>query len=94
MEKNRGKDIKKDKLEIYLLKMQEDITAEIRNKGKEGGVHTMSKFIKLKCAKCRNEQMVFNRPASKINCLVCNEPLAEPTGGRAKILIKEQEVAE
>ena len=42
-------------------------------------------FVKVKC-KCKNEQVIFSRPASKVNCLVCGELLAEPTGGKAKIV--------
>ena len=41
-------------------------------------------FIKVKC-KCKNEQMIFSKPASVVRCLVCNEILADPTGGRGAI---------
>ncbi len=44
-----------------------------------------SKFIKIKCKKCKNEQILFNKASMKIKCLVCNAVLAEPTGGKAKI---------
>jgi len=44
-----------------------------------------SKFIKVKCKKCKNEQVIFSRPASTVKCLVCGEVLAESTGGRAKV---------
>ncbi len=44
-----------------------------------------SKFIKVKCKKCKNEQVIFERPASTVKCLVCGEVLAESTGGRAKV---------
>ncbi len=47
-----------------------------------------SKFMKLKCEKCKNEQMVFEKAASKVKCLVCGEVLAEPTGGKARLMIK------
>lgn len=46
---------------------------------------TLSKFVKVKCEKCKNEQVIFEKTANKINCLVCNEILAEPTGGKAHI---------
>ena len=42
-------------------------------------------FLKVKC-KCKNEQVVFKRAASVVKCLVCNEVIAEPTGGNAKII--------
>lgn len=41
-------------------------------------------FTKVRC-KCKNEQVIFNKPASTVRCLVCNEVLAEPTGGRASL---------
>ncbi len=47
-----------------------------------------SKFVKVKCEKCKNEQMVFERAASKVKCLVCGEILAEPTGGRVRLNVK------
>jgi small subunit ribosomal protein S27e len=45
----------------------------------------VSKFIRVKCKKCKNEQIIFERSASLIKCLVCGEVLAEPTGGKCKI---------
>ena len=47
-----------------------------------------SKFIKVKCEKCKNEQMVFERASSAVKCLVCGEMLAEPTGGKARLNVK------
>ncbi len=47
-----------------------------------------SEFIKVKCEKCKNEQIIFERPATVVKCLVCEEVLAEPTGGKAKIKAK------
>ncbi|NLB75538.1 MAG: 30S ribosomal protein S27e [Crenarchaeota archaeon] len=44
-----------------------------------------SVFLRIKCPKCGNEQLVFSNTVNRITCNVCNEPLAEPTGGRAKI---------
>ena len=46
---------------------------------------TKSKFLKVRCNKCKNEQNVFEKSSSKIYCLVCNELLAEPTGGKIKV---------
>ena len=40
-----------------------------------------AQFVKVKCADCGNEQIAFNRPASKVNCLVCGATLISPTGG-------------
>ena len=51
-----------------------------------------SKFLKVKCKKCRNEQIIFNKPAQIVRCLVCGAVLAEPTGGMGKIKTKIKEV--
>jgi len=53
-----------------------------------------SKFIKVRCNKCKNEQIIFNKPSNKIACLVCGEILAESTGGKAKIKSRILEVLE
>ncbi|TRO54200.1 30S ribosomal protein S27e [Candidatus Bathyarchaeota archaeon] len=44
-----------------------------------------SVFLRVKCQKCGNEQLIFSNVVNKISCNVCAETLAEPTGGRAKI---------
>ena len=44
-----------------------------------------SKFVKVRCPKCKNEQIMFGKNSSTVKCLVCNKILAEPTGGKAKI---------
>jgi small subunit ribosomal protein S27e len=45
----------------------------------------VSKFLRVKCEKCKNEQVIFERAASVVKCLVCGEVLAKPTGGKAVI---------
>jgi small subunit ribosomal protein S27e len=44
-----------------------------------------SNFIRVKCSKCGNEQVVFDRPSVAPRCSVCDELLADPTGGKAKL---------
>ena len=44
-----------------------------------------SSFLRVKCPKCGNEQIVFSHAVSKVNCNVCGAELVEPSGGRAKI---------
>jgi len=44
-----------------------------------------SNFIKIKCVKCKNEQVIFNKPSTQVKCLVCGEELAKTSGGKAKI---------
>jgi small subunit ribosomal protein S27e len=53
---------------------------------------TESKFLKVVCAKCNNEQVIFNKATSNVKCLVCGEELAKSTGGKAKIVSKVLQV--
>jgi small subunit ribosomal protein S27e len=53
-----------------------------------------SKFIKVRCAKCKNEQIIFGKSSSKITCLVCGATLSEPRGGKSKIKSRILEVLE
>ena len=53
---------------------------------------TKTRFIKVHCNKCKNEQNIYSVVTTKVNCLVCNELLAEPTGGRSKIHAKVMEL--
>jgi small subunit ribosomal protein S27e len=47
-------------------------------------------FVKAKCLKCKNEQMVFQRPATEVKCLVCGEILLKPTGGKGIVLYESE----
>ncbi len=47
-----------------------------------------SKFLKVKCEKCKNEQVIFEKPAAAVKCNVCGTVLAESTGGRGIIKTK------
>ncbi|MBL7051622.1 MAG: 30S ribosomal protein S27e [Nanoarchaeota archaeon] len=49
------------------------------------------KFVKVRC-KCKNEQVIFDKAATTVKCLVCGEVLAESKGGKAKIIARELEV--
>ena len=44
-----------------------------------------SNFVRVKCLKCGNEQVVFGNATIRVNCNVCGTELAEPSGGKAKI---------
>ncbi len=55
---------------------------------------TESKFIKVRCPKCKNEQIIFGKCALKVKCLVCDKVIAEPTGGKSKIKARILEVLE
>ena len=53
---------------------------------------TKSRFVKVRCSKCKNEQIIFGKPSTKIDCLVCGKTLAEPAGGKGKIKARILEV--
>ena len=55
---------------------------------------TKSKFIKIRCPKCKNEQIMFGKTATKTDCLVCGKNLAESTGGKSKIKARILEILE
>lgn len=44
-----------------------------------------SSFLRVKCLKCGNEQLLFSHAVNKVVCNVCGTELAEPSGGKAKI---------
>ena len=46
----------------------------------------MSKFLKLRCRECQNEQLSFSHATREVVCLGCGEVLLEPTGGKAHVL--------
>ncbi|MDA1196985.1 MAG: 30S ribosomal protein S27e [Nanoarchaeota archaeon] len=60
------------------------------NKAKEPA----SKFIKIRCPKCKNEQVTFGKVSTRVECLVCNTLLAEPTGGKTRAKARILEVLE
>jgi small subunit ribosomal protein S27e len=53
-----------------------------------------SRFLKVKCEDCGNEQAVFDRAATVVACLVCGATLAKPTGGVAQVRGEVQGVLE
>ena len=53
-----------------------------------------SKFIKVRCPKCKNEQIIFGKASKPVSCLVCSKQIADPTGGKAKVKARILEVLE
>ena len=51
-----------------------------------------SRFIKVRCPKCKNEQIIFGKASTVVRCLVCGRVLALPTGGKSKIKSRVLEV--
>jgi small subunit ribosomal protein S27e len=51
-----------------------------------------SRFLRVKCLDCGNEQIVFGSCSTPAKCEVCNRPIVQLTGGKSKILAKIIEV--
>lgn len=51
-----------------------------------------SKFIKVRCDKCKNEQIINAKASMAVKCLVCAELLATPKGGKANVTARILEV--
>jgi small subunit ribosomal protein S27e len=51
-----------------------------------------SRFLRVKCLNCGNQQIIFGCSASDVECLVCGKTLLQSTGGKARILTKILEV--
>ena len=45
-----------------------------------------SRFYRVKCPDCENEQVIFGKASTVIDCIVCGKVLAEPAGGKAHIV--------
>jgi len=46
---------------------------------------TVSRFLKVKCNDCGNEQVIFGASSSDVKCLVCDKAIAKSTGGKTEI---------
>ncbi|MFW9930528.1 MAG: 30S ribosomal protein S27e [Candidatus Thorarchaeota archaeon] len=44
-----------------------------------------SRFLVIKCEKCQNQQIVFSHAKNVVKCRICEEILAEPTGGKVSL---------
>ena len=51
-----------------------------------------SKFVKVKCSKCKSNQIIFGKASTKVVCLKCGKTVAEPSSGKAKIRARVEEV--
>lgn len=52
------------------------------------------KFVRVRCQECKNEQVVFGKAAMDVNCLVCQKPLGNSTGGKTRVGTQILEVLE
>jgi small subunit ribosomal protein S27e len=44
-----------------------------------------SRFLRVRCPECENEQIVYSSPSNIVKCNICKAILATPTGGKARI---------
>ena len=44
-----------------------------------------SRFLRVRCNDCGNEQLVYSHVSSVVRCKVCSKTLAVPRGGKAEI---------
>lgn len=52
-----------------------------------------SKFIRVKCPKCKTSHTIFGKASTRVKCLKCpNTTLALPAGGKAKMRARVEEV--
>ncbi len=51
-----------------------------------------SKFLKVRCNDCENEQAVFDKASTTVHCHICGSKLAISSGGKAKIKGKILEI--
>jgi len=49
-------------------------------------------FLRVKCLDCDNEQIIFDRASSKVQCIICGKTLVQPRGGKSKITAHIDEV--
>ncbi len=53
-----------------------------------------SRFLRVRCSSCGNEQVIFGSPATLVKCVVCENTLAVPQSGKGKISTTIIEVLE
>lgn len=51
-----------------------------------------SKFVRVRCPKCNNEQIIYGKATTVVKCLICGYVLCEPAGGKSKIKARVLEV--
>ncbi|MDZ4171163.1 MAG: 30S ribosomal protein S27e [Methanobacteriaceae archaeon] len=54
--------------------------------------NTNGNFLRVKCMDCGNQQVVFDRAASVVQCIICGKTLVKPKGGKSQITSQIVEV--
>ena len=50
-----------------------------------------SRFQRIKCSECEEEQIIYSHTTTVIKCNSCGNSIAEPTGSKAKLFGKVSE---
>lgn len=51
-----------------------------------------TRFIRVRCQACKNEQVIFSGATTQVKCLICGAVIAEPKGGKAELKARLVEV--
>ena len=51
-------------------------------------------FVRVECEECGNEQIVFEKAATTVECANCGADLVRPSGGKATIAGEVTETVE
>ncbi len=51
-----------------------------------------SKFLRVMCPRCKNNQTIFGKSSTKVKCHNCNKLLVKTTGGKTKIKARINEI--
>lgn len=46
-------------------------------------------FMRVKCEKCGNQQVIFSAASRKIKCVACDHLLAEPGASKVNLKVKK-----
>lgn len=82
-------------MENLILKKEHSALGELNSPHRRTAsmfYESRSNFLRVKCLDCGNQQIVFDRAASYVQCIICGKTLVEPTGGKAKIRAQILEV--
>jgi small subunit ribosomal protein S27e len=50
------------------------------------------KFVRVRCVRCGNEQVIFGKSSTRVKCGKCNKLLVRVGGGRVRIRAVVREV--
>ncbi|MEK6858709.1 MAG: 30S ribosomal protein S27e [Nanoarchaeota archaeon] len=51
-----------------------------------------SKFLRIKCPRCKTAHIIFGKASTRVKCKKCKESLVRNAGGKAKIKAYVEEI--